>query len=161
MQKHKEKYRLRSGMTVVADDSILKGLKGWLMARDGSIKVQSFARATTQDMQDYVKQLLSRKPSRIVLYTGTNDLQNELDAEQIADKIFELGRNIVNSGTSCTTDLNTGRKARRAQLYGKTCKYILIWNLSRELDNSNWTASYYLNGSGLHLRIGKMMGPLY
>ena len=72
------------------------------MARDGSIKAHSFPAATTQDMQDYIKPLLSRKPSRIVLHTGTNDLQNELDAEQIANKVFELGRNIVNSGTSCT-----------------------------------------------------------
>ena len=43
-----KKYQLRPGITVVADDSILKGLKGWPMARDGGIKVHSFPEETTQ-----------------------------------------------------------------------------------------------------------------
>ena len=152
-QKHKEKYQLRSGTTVVAGDSILKGLKGWLMARDGSIKVHSFAGATTQDMQDYIKPLLSRKPSRIVLHTGTNDLLNELNAEQIADKIFELGRKIVNSGTSCTISTLVERQDELNSMVRDVNKF-LIQNLPRELsiiDNSNLTASYHLNASGLHL----------
>ena len=128
VQKHKEKYQLRSGTTVVAGDSILKGLKGWLMARDGSIKVHSFAGATTQDMQDYIKPLLSRKPSRIVLHTGTNDLLNELDAEQIADKIFELGRKIVNSGTSCTISTLVERQDELNSMVRDVNKF-LIQNL--------------------------------
>ena len=71
MQKPKEKYQLRPGTTVVAGESILKGPIGWLMARDESIKVHLFLGATTQDMQDYIKPLLSRKPSCIVLHAGT------------------------------------------------------------------------------------------
>ena len=104
-------------------------------------------------MQDYIKPLLSRKLSHIVLHTGTNDLQNELDAEQIADKIFELGRNIVNSGTSCTISTLVERQDELNSMVRDVNKF-LIQNLPREpsiIENSSLTASYHLNASGLHL----------
>ena len=40
----------KPGTTVVAGDSLLKNLKGWMIARDGKIKINSFPGATTQDI---------------------------------------------------------------------------------------------------------------
>ena len=76
-----------------------------------------------------------------------------LDAEQIADKIFELGRNIVNSGTSCTISTLVERQNELNSMVRDVNKF-LLQNLPRELsiiDNSNLAAGYHLNVSGLHL----------
>ena len=58
----------KPGTTVVAGDSLLKNLKGWMMARDGQIKIYSFPGATTQDMHHYLKPLLARKPDHVILH---------------------------------------------------------------------------------------------
>ena len=70
----------KTGTTVVAGDSLLKNLKGWMMARDGKIKISSVPGATTQDMHHYLKLLLARKPDHVILHCGTNNLMNSLDA---------------------------------------------------------------------------------
>ena len=73
-----------------------------MMARDGKIKVNSFPGATTQDMHHYLKPLLARKPDHVILHCGTNNLMNSLDAEDVANKRIELGRNIADTGTRCS-----------------------------------------------------------
>ena len=82
----------KPGTTVVAGDSLLKNLKGWMMARDGKIKINSFPGAATQDMHHYLKPLLARKPDHVILHCGTNNLMSSLDAEDVANKIIELGK---------------------------------------------------------------------
>ena len=37
-----------------ADDSILKNLHGWMMARSKSVKIHSFPGATTEEMVSYL-----------------------------------------------------------------------------------------------------------
>ena len=68
----------KPGTTILADDSLLKNLKGWMMARDGKIQINSFPGATTQDMHHYLKPLLTRKPDHVTLHCSTNNLMNNL-----------------------------------------------------------------------------------
>ena len=98
----------KPGTTVVAGDSLLKHLKGWMMARDG--KINSFPGATMQDMHHYLKPLLARKPDHIILHCGTNDLMNSLDAEDVANKIIELGRNMADTGPRCSISMLISRR---------------------------------------------------
>ena len=72
------------------------------MARVGKIAINSFHDATMQDMHHYLKPLLARRPDHIILHCRTNNLMNSLDAEDVANKIIELGRNVVNTGTRCS-----------------------------------------------------------
>ena len=55
--------------------------------------------ATTQDMNDYIKPTIARKPGMIILHTGTNDLKSNQNPSDIANEIINLAKNIKISGT--------------------------------------------------------------
>ena len=95
----------KPGTTVAVGDSLLKNLKGWVVARDGKIKINSFLGATTQDVHYYLKPLLARKPDHVSLHCGTNNILNSLDTEDIENKIIEPGRNVANTGTRCSISM--------------------------------------------------------
>ena len=61
--------------------------------------VKSFPGATTQDMKDYIKPTIARKPDMVILHTGTNDLKSNQNPLDIANKIINLVKNIKSSGT--------------------------------------------------------------
>ena len=61
--------------------------------------VKSFLGATTQDMKDYIKPTIARKPDMVILHTGTNDLKSNQNPLDIANKIINLVKNIKSSGT--------------------------------------------------------------
>ena len=63
--------------TVIAGDSIVKDVKGWLMSRDKRVKVYSFSGANIEDMEDFLTPIIRRKPDEIILHVGTNNLQND------------------------------------------------------------------------------------
>ena len=59
---------------VLAGDSILKNIKGWLMSRTKAMKSYSFSGADTDDMKYHLQPIIKRNPHHIVLHCGTNDL---------------------------------------------------------------------------------------
>ena len=59
---------------VIAGDSIVKDVTGWLMSRDKRVKVNSFSGANIQDIEDFLTQIIRRKPDEIILHVGTNNL---------------------------------------------------------------------------------------
>ena len=61
--------------------------------------VKSFPGATTQDMKDYIKPTIARKPDMVILHTGTNDLKSNQNPPDIANEIINLAKNIKISGT--------------------------------------------------------------
>ena len=61
--------------TVIAGDSIIKDIKGWLMSRNKRVKISSFPGANTDDMKDFLTPLLRKKPDELILHIGTNILQ--------------------------------------------------------------------------------------
>ena len=52
---------------LVAGDSMVRDLKGWLMSRNKFVKVHSFSGATTKDMESYLIPLINRMPGNISL----------------------------------------------------------------------------------------------
>ena len=143
----------KPGMTVVVGDSLLKNLKGWMMARDGKIKINSFPGATTQDMHHYLKPLLARKPDHVILHCGTNNLTNSLDAEDVANKIIELGRNIADTGTRCSILMLISRRDE-LEFMVRNVNSCLAKNMPPDIstiDNRNISNNYHLTSSGLHL----------
>ena len=74
---------------------------------------------------------------------------NSLDAEDVANKIIELGINIADTGTRCSI-------SRRDELESmvRNVNNSLAKNMQPEIstiDNSNISNNYHLNSSGLHL----------
>ena len=92
----------RKKTVVIVGDSIVRNVPN--RSLNQSLKeyfsvVKSFPGATAQDMKDYIKPSIARKPDMVVLHTGTNDLKSNQNSSDIANDIFNLAKNIKNSGT--------------------------------------------------------------
>ena len=68
--------RKKKPLVIVAGDSLLRDIKGWLMSRSKQVRINSFPGATTSDMFDFLKPLLKKDPDHVILNIGTNDLQD-------------------------------------------------------------------------------------
>ena len=136
---------------IIAGDSLTKELKGWLMSRKKKVKVQTFSGATTQDMKDYIKPLVAKKPAHIYLHIGTNDVAN-LSADQVKDNIFEIARNIRNKGINCTVSSLIKRKDQYS-VNLEEINNLLYRELPTGINiikHENITAQH-LNQGGIHL----------
>ena len=140
---------------MIVGDSIIRNLKGWMMSRTKTVKTHSFSGANTKEMEYFLKPLLERKPSHIILHVGTNDLDQGSLCNEVAEKIINLGRNIVNKGTTCTVSMLTTRSDGLNPMVRKV-NNILEKLIKSEtnidiIDNDNIRSEYHLNSSGLHL----------
>ena len=90
----KSKHKPKKKVTVIADDFILQQLQGWRLSDiNNHVVVKSFAGATIEDMEDYLKPVIHKKPETIVLHIGTNDLRN-LSPKQVAEGITKKNSQI-------------------------------------------------------------------
>ena len=94
--------KTRKKTVVIVGDSIVRNVPN--RSLNQSLKeyfsvVKSFPGATTQDMKDYIKPNIAGKPGVVILHTGTNDLKSNQNPSDIANDIFNLAKNIKNSGT--------------------------------------------------------------
>ena len=58
----------RKKRIIIAGDSIVKDIKGWLMSRQKSEKMYSFSGADTADMEHFLQPLINKKPDQIILH---------------------------------------------------------------------------------------------
>ena len=65
----------RKGTTLIAGDSILYGIDEKKICQNGSVRVRVFfPGATVEDLKDYyIKPLLRKQPSKVILHVGTNN----------------------------------------------------------------------------------------
>ena len=86
---------ITTATTVILGDSIIKNIQGYKLGKQVGerVVVKSFAGATSSEMTHYIQPTLERKPQRIVLHIGTNDLRNS-SPEKVADNIVDLAREI-------------------------------------------------------------------
>ena len=94
---------------MIAGDSVIKGQKGWLMSREKMAKVHSFSGATTEETKYFMQPLLERKPSHVILHCGTNDLAQGSSCKEVAQRIINLGKDIVNKDITCSVSMLTTR----------------------------------------------------
>ena len=88
-------------LILIAGDSIIKDVNGWMLSRTSRVKVHSFSGADISDMHDFLKPLIKKKPSRIIVHCGTNDLASN-QVEIIAMNIKNLANTIKSNGIDCT-----------------------------------------------------------
>ena len=147
------KGQQRKSTVIIAGDSIVKNLNGWMMSRAKRVKVHSFSGATTTEMKHFIKPLVQRKPSEIILHVGTNDVDIH-SAEEIADNIIKLTDDIKKKGIRCTVS----SLVVRADSELLKSAVIDVNNVLRDslpqdvnfVEHSNIT-NYCLNNSRLHL----------
>ena len=134
---------------VIVGDSIVRNVPS--RSLNQSLKeyfsvVKSFPGATTQDMKDYIKPTISRKPDMVILHTGTNDLKSNQNPSDIANEIVNLAKNIKNSGTEVSISALIPRGDRLSEKGRKVNKelqekctaenfaFILHKNINSKLD---------------------------
>lgn len=59
------------------------------MSKNHRVKVNAFPGATIEDMADYIKPILRKKPEELVLHVGTNDLTTS-EPRQVAEALVDL-----------------------------------------------------------------------
>ena len=76
-------------------------MKGWLMSRRKSVKVQTFPGANIDKMDIFVKPLINRNPQHLVLHCVTNDLAYK-DPEDVSRNIIRMVQEIKNHSIGCS-----------------------------------------------------------
>ena len=133
-------------LILIAGDSIITDINGWMLSRTSRVKVHSFSGADTSDMHDFMKPLVKKKSSRIIVNCGTNDLASN-QVQNIAMNIKNL-ENIDRTVSGLTLIRDDGLASKAAQLNTK-----LRSLLGKGIDfiEHNNVEKGHLNGSRLHL----------
>ncbi|CAB4046059.1 Werner syndrome ATP-dependent helicase-like, partial [Paramuricea clavata] len=65
-------------LAFIAGDSILQHVHGWELSSDEQrVSVKAFSGSSVEDMQDYIKPLIRKKPDTMILHVGTNDIKDD------------------------------------------------------------------------------------
>ena len=72
----------------IIGDSMIKYVNGREVSRNDSVKVRSHPGATTDDFIDYVRPTVRKKPNLIIIHSGTNDIQNNVNTLQKIRKVI-------------------------------------------------------------------------
>ena len=129
----------------------------WRSENNENISVKVFNGATVKDMISYCQPSVERKPDKIILHAGTNDLSNkELSEVKIAESIVQLAKSIEEKGAKVIV---SSLIARGDYLETKRKKVNLILadtDMCRDkkfrfVDHPNIEPLQRLNRSKLHL----------
>ena len=80
----------KPGTTLIIGDSMVSGIQEGLLSKNGSVKVRSFPGAIIHDMYNFIAPLMDRKPDRVIIHVGTNDIVYDKTAEEIFSEILQL-----------------------------------------------------------------------
>ena len=138
---------------VVIGDSITKNIIGKKLSRNQNVNAFSFSGATINDMVDFAKPVIKRKPKKIILHVGTNNLKmdqpkkikNKVAGSVDSIKAEHPSIDVAVSSIIFRSDVNSkiDEVNRRLSSFCQSKKWVFI-------DNSNIKEDS-LNRSGLHL----------
>ena len=57
-------------VTVICGDSIIKHVHGWKLTENKKVVVKCFPGATVEDMEDFIKPIIRKKPENIIHTLG-------------------------------------------------------------------------------------------
>ena len=140
----------RPGTILIVGDSMLNGVEERKMP--SNVKVRNFPGSTVKDMHDYVKPLLRKKPSHVILHVGTNDAVNS-DSNAIVNQLINLKEYIENELPNSTVTLSLpmlradNAKANKILVAVKNA----IKKMSVDIINNDNIKRDHLGRLGLHL----------
>ena len=144
---------------VIAGDSMVKNVIGPKLSNVGSdhfYVVKPFPGVTVEDMNDFIKPLVRKRPDKLTLHIGTNNLKS-LPAKAVADSIVNLMNTIKDSSPDTVVGVSAlvvrndnqelaGKVKQVNNFLRNPCKHLQI----SYLENANINSSH-LNSRGLHL----------
>ena len=87
-------------------DSMVSGLKeGLLSNKKQQVKARCCRGAVVEDMFDYLKTILKRKPDYVVLHVGTNNAK-DITSRKILDQLLQLKTAVLDSDENCKVILS-------------------------------------------------------
>ena len=90
----------KKNTVLIVGDSMLNNIDERTLSKRYTTKVRCFRGSTVSDLHDYIKPLLRKKPDKIILVIGTNDIQNEAVAD-VLKGIKSLMDMILNELPNC------------------------------------------------------------
>ena len=153
--KSKPKSMPTKNSVVVVDDSIVKHLTGPGISKKNHMKIKANPGATTENIIDYIKPNIRKKPDFLLVHCGTNDLTNGINImtkirKVVATVSFTDNERKIKLGftsTICRKDVD--KTDEITAVNDRLQKYCLSKGLLF-FDNSNIDASC-LNRDKLHL----------
>ena len=95
------------GTVAIIGDSMVSGLKQELLSnKKHQVKVRCCRGTTVEDMFDYVKPILKRKPDYVVLHVGTNNAE-DMTSRNILGKLLQLKTAVLDSYKNCSYFIST------------------------------------------------------
>jgi len=154
--KEKSQKKDKRRLAIILGDSITKDIKPWEISKGVNAKVinQTFSRATTERMIDYVKPSKKERANVYILHFGTNDLRTEMSAKEIAEKIIMIGSDLKTSENEiCISEIcQRGDDFNsKAMDVNKELKGMCVEHNFFLCNNENIKPSFHLNRSNLHL----------
>lgn len=142
---------------VIIGDSMTKYIQGDKLARNHNVKSMSFSGATVEDTNDFIKPVLRRKPQKVILHVGTNNVRND-NAKKIKQKLVKLVDDIKKDNPSL--DIGISSIIHRGDDLSLNSKIDQV-NCQIEtyceekhfgfINNDNVNVEHCLNRSGVHL----------
>ena len=79
---------------IIVGDSIIKHVNGHDISSSHIVKLRLNPGASTHDLLDYVKPAMQKKPKALMIHTGTNDIQQEINTMKIVKKLVKVIKEI-------------------------------------------------------------------
>ena len=73
---------------MIFGDSMIKHVNGHEVSRDDSFKISCHLDATRDEIIDFVRPTALKKPHKIIIHTGTNDIHNKVNILQKNRKVI-------------------------------------------------------------------------
>ena len=73
----------------IVGDSMIKTITGTGILRTNTVKMRPHPGATTVDIGDYIKPEIHHKPDAIIIYCGTNDIENKINTVKKIKKLVK------------------------------------------------------------------------
>lgn len=150
----------RKKRVFIIGDSMIKKVNGFLLTRNINhkfiVKVRSFPGAKVKCMTDYVKPTINDfDPEHIIIHVGTNDLNSERTASQIANSIINLQQSLKSINNTVTISLivprNDELNNKAHEVNNRLVNMCKERNISYIDHSETILRDRHLNESNLHL----------
>ena len=137
---------------LIAGDSMLSNIHENTLSQRYHTKVRCFKGSTIADLHDYLKPLIKKKPAKIILMVGTNDLVN-LSAAEMTKSIKSFCDWILASIPDCNIIVSEiVRREDKKFLNGKVSEFNrALKMMNMDILRQQNITSTHLGKKGLHL----------
>ena len=144
----------KNGTVLITGDSMLNGIEESKLQMKFDVKLRAFSGANTEDMHSYLKPLLKKEPTTVILHIGTNDsTENGIDSDKLVKRILDLKDEIEKMVHGCKVIISLPIRRNDNPKANKILSDVREKIISLKLDTINNTniMNEQLGRRGLHL----------